>query len=290
MIALRANQTGEEQPQVVLHGLAFCAVVGLTAACSESQYNPTLPEGGSGGGTASAGAGAGGGSSGSGSSGAGGSAGTPGGAGSGGSGNPGVTQTYAFASGLEGFRVNYACTGIPFVCAPVMDAAPAGDADAGADAGGDAGGEPAPVMSDFFLTEFDAAVGDPEVGSAKLTLQFGADGQLADFARNFGSNVMTGLDLAGKTISARARVEPGGAPTVAAKMYLKTGETYSYGDSGEVTLTPGTWTTVSYTIPTYYANMAVYNMADVREVGIEILGRGATAVTPTVVHIDTISY
>jgi len=175
-----------------------------------------------------------------------------------------------------------------------MAGAPPPVADAGGDAAAEDGGAPGaaePVGNDFYATEFDGALGNPAPGSAKITLQFSLDGQLADFARNFGTNATPGLNLAGKVITAQARVEAGGAPTVVGKMYVKTGATYSYADGGESQpLVPGTWTTLTYSTPSYYANMAVYDISDVRELGIEILGRGATGVMPTVVHIDSIAY
>jgi hypothetical protein len=164
----------------------------------------------------------------------------------------------------------------------VMDAAPEGE---GTDAGA-----AQPPANDFVEAAFDPLEGDPEPGAARVTLEFSADGQLAEFARNFGTSESPGLNLTGKVITARARVEAGGAPTVAAKMYVKTGTTYSYADSGETTLLPGTWVTLRFQTPSYVNDAAVYDIADVREIGIEILGRGATAPTATVVHLDTIEY
>jgi hypothetical protein len=214
----------------------------------------------------------------------------------GGSASPG-TPAFAFASSLEDFRVNYYCIGPqaanPANCQPATAAPPPPVTDVG-DAAVEDGGAPVapePAGNDFYATEFDGALGNPAPGSAKITLQFSLDGQLADFARNFGTNATSGLNLAGKVITAQARVEVGGAPTVVGKMYVKTGATYSYADGGESQpLMPGTWTTLTYSMPTYYANMAVYDISDVRELGIEILGRGATGVMPTVVHIDSIAY
>jgi hypothetical protein len=193
-------------------------------------------------------------------------------------------ETAGFDDDLEGFRINYSCSGNPPACASVMAEAPPPDA------GADAGDAPAPPANDFVAAVFDPAEGEPQPGSARITLQFSADGQLADFARNFGDGMTAGLNLTGKVLTARARVEAGGAPTVAAKVYIKTGMTYSYADSGETLLIPGTWTTLRYQSPSYVADAAVYDIGDVREIGIEILGRGATMPTATVVHLDTIEY
>jgi hypothetical protein len=270
-----------------LHASLLCCA----AACSEEQYNPPISGnmGGSAGQSGSAGA----------AGASGGTAGAMGNAGSAGSGSTGPGMSYTFASDLEGFRINYYCVGPqaadPANCVPVMaaPAPPAAVADAGGDAAAEDGGAAGPLPpagNDFVAAEFDGALGSPDPGSAKISLQFSVDGQLADFARNFGSNTAAGLNLTGKTLTVQARVEAGGAPTVAGKIYVKTGSTYSYADAGETTLTPGSWTTLRYATPTYYANMAVYDISDVREIGIEILGRGATAVMPTIVHIDTIAY
>jgi hypothetical protein len=299
MSAVCGDQGGRDPGRVslqssVVSGCAWGAlaagVLCSMAACSEEQYNP--PTGGSTGGsagqTASAGAaGASGGTAGA----------AAGNAGSAGSGSTGPGMSFTFASSLEEFRINYYCVGPqaadPANCGPVMAAAPPPLADAGGDAAAEDGGATLPppaAGNDFFATEFDATLGNPDPGSAKITLQFSVDGQLADFARNFGSSTAAGLNLAGKTLTVQARVEAGGAPTVAGKVYIKTGAMYSYADSGEAPLTPGSWTTLRYATPSFTADPAVYDISDVREIGIEILGRGATAVTPTVVHIDTIAY
>jgi hypothetical protein len=264
----------------------------LSGACSEGEYDPleeatgsAMPQGGSAGAPAASAAGGAAGSAGAsvGSGGAAGSATVSGG--SAGSGSTAPTETIAFAADLDGFRINYYCSGNPPACAQVMDVAPA-PAENGADAGAP---QPAPD-NDFVEAAFDATVGEPDPGSARVTLQFSVDGQLADLARNFGTDMTPGLNLTGKVITARARVEAGGAPTVVAKMYVKTGMTYSYADSGETPLVPGVWATLRYQTPTYVNDTAAYNVGDVREIGIEILGRGATAPTATVVHVDTIQY
>ena len=305
MSAVRGDRvSGRDQGRVSLpsgvlsscvRGAWYASLLCSAAACSEEQYNPPIVTnmGGSGGSAGQAGGSAG-------TAGAsGGTAGVTGNAGTAGSGSTGPGMSFTFASDLEEFRINYYCVGPqaadPANCIPVM-AAPAPPppvADAGGDAAAEDGGAtvpPPPAVNDFVAAEFDGALGSPDPGSAKITLQFSVDGQLADFARNFGSNTAAGLNLAGKTLTVQARVEAGGAPTVAGKVYVKTGSTYSYADAGETTLTPGSWTTLRYATPSYYANMAVYDISDVREIGIEILGRGATAVMPTVVHIDTIAY
>lgn len=204
--------------------------------------------------------------------------------GSGGAGSSLPTQVYAFAAGLDGFRVNYVCLGpgAGVNCAAVM--APVADADAGADGGEVPAGDPG-SGDGFAVVTHDPAVGEPEPGSAKLEVDFSADGQLVVFAVNFDT-----ANLTGKVITARVTMEAGGPAQTAGKLYVKTGPDYVYADSGQLTLTPGVWTTLTYSTPTFYANQAAYDVADVREIGIEFAAPGATLFTPAVIHVDTVQY
>jgi hypothetical protein len=268
----------------------FVAGFGLVA-CSEGDADPTANAGQAG---STAGSGTGG--SGTGGSGTGGSAGTGTGtanggtsAGQGGAAPVGPTTTLAFGTGLETLRVNYYCIALATAtepggnCTQVMaGAAPA--ADAGADAGDAGPGDDTPQANDFYALSFDSTVGQPNPGSAKLELQFGVVGQLADVALN-----ITGVNLTGKTVTAQVRVEAGAPPTTFAKMYLKTGLTYIYGDSGEKLLTPGAWVPVTFTTASY--SNPGFSLADVREIGIEFgIGPAEAAFSPAVIHIDTLSY
>jgi hypothetical protein len=195
---------------------------------------------------------------------------------------------YTFDSSVEGFRINYICTGLDpngmATCLPVAAPEPAAAGDAGADAA--ASGE-APTEPDNGLAtvSHDSAIGDPQPGSIQVDLDFTAAGQLAVLARNVDST-----DLTNKPISARVRVEAGAPPQVSGKMYVKTGENYVYADSGQVTLTPGVWTVLSYVTPSFIADSVTYNVADVREFGIEFAIPMATTFTPAVIHVDTFQY
>jgi hypothetical protein len=261
-----------------------------SAACSSTdkfpngRYDMTASAGtsGAGGTTGSAGTGA---SSG----GTGGSAGSGGSAGTGGM---ALTQVYDFATSLGDFRINYYCSAANVCVSPTAAPAPAAP-DAGVDAG-DAGTDAVvaanpPGSNDFVALSFDSALGNPDPGSAKLDLQFSGPGQVAEFAIN-----IAGVDLTGKTISARALID-GGSPTGStAKLYVKTGANYLYADSGQVTLVAGTWSTLTYSTPSYIADpMTDYDISDVREIGIEVAPPAAPALTvlaPAVIHIDTIEY
>lgn len=285
------------QRQPAAASAALCvAVVSLGVACSEEQYNP--PIGGGGSSTVAAAGSAGlSGSAGSGTSNNGGSAGAAGGAG-GVSGASTPTKVYAFQSSLEGFFINYYCTG-PAVntnCTQLQAAQPAELPDAGADAGDDAGAAPEqPVVNDFFTLEQDPSLGSPAPGSAKLTLRFTGGAQSANFAINFGSSTESGIDLAGKTLQAQVRVEAGAPATTYAKMYIKTGATYYYADSGQRTLLPDTWTPITFAgfgAPSYPStpDATLYTLGDVREIGMEFGATDIAAPLTAAVHIDTVSY
>jgi hypothetical protein len=278
--------------------LGCAGLMALGVACSEGQYNP--PSGGGGSGSSAAGASGMTGTAGSGTSAVGGSAGTPGSAGSAGSGPGGATQVYTFQSSLEGFAINYYCTGPAAneTCTMVQAqaAAPAGDAgtDAGDSADATAPAEPA-ASSDFYALEQDGTVGEATPGSAKLTLNFTAGTQSANLAINYGSGTTPGIDLEGKTVRAQVRIEPGAPPTTYAKMYIKTGATFYYADSGQITLVPGSWVPVTFPTagtPSYplAPDPTQYLVGDVREIGLEIAATGIAAAAPAVIHLDTVSY
>jgi hypothetical protein len=297
MIASRADGSTEQRGRGVFLGVAFPgalfpAALCFALACSEGQYNPPLSTAGAGGMTGSAGAGGGSAGSGTSGSGVGGSSGS-GSAGSAGAGNSGPGQLYAFTSGLEGFSVNYFCTGpaVGVNCAQVT-AQPAEVVDAGVDAGDAAPPVTPPAGNDFYELVQDGSVGDPDPGSAKLTLQLSTGTQSANVAINYGSGTVAGVNLTGKTIRAQVRVEAGAAP-ITAKMYIKTSGTYYYADGGQVNLIADTWVsaTMNPGIPSYPTapDAAQYLINDVREIGLEISAVAATAV-PAVVHIDTLQY
>jgi hypothetical protein len=243
--------------------------------------------------TASAGA-AGAGGSGTSNGGASGSAGAPASsAGSGGapSNSPGTTQVYDFASSLGDFRINYYCSAADACVSPnAVVAAPSVDAGVdGGDAGADAAQPGTPEINDFVTASFDGTVGNPAPGSAKIDLQYSGAGQVAEFAIN-----IAGVDLTGKTLSARVTMDPGSPTGSTAKLYIKTGPNYLYADSGQITLVGGSWSTLTYTTPSYTAEPTTdYDITDVREIGIELGPPTLPALTvlaPAIVHVDTIQY
>ena len=270
-------------------GLTLLSGLGLVA-CSGDETEPSPTTGGRTGSVGGAGTSTGG-RGGGGSGGLAGSSGTGGAIGAGrGSSEPTVVHT--FDTSVEGFRINYICTGLDAngmaTCMPITVPAPALGGDAGTDAGDAAPpseGPPAEPDNGLATVSHDPALGDPQPGSIKIDIDFTAAGQLAVLALNFDST-----DLTNKSISARVRVEAGAPPQVGGKLYIKTGENYIYADSGQLTLTPGTWMTLSYLMPSFVADAAMYNVADVREVGIEFAIPAATTFTPAVIHVDTFQY
>jgi hypothetical protein len=270
-----ADQVG---PSLLLLGVLSGAV-----ACSEGSTDPLTLAGA--GGTDNGGAGgavAAGGSSGgfSGSSGGfSGSTAAGGTAGSAGSGNPPATQVYDFTEGLEGFRISYYCLGpgANVACSSVDPAASVDDA-----------GEPAAsdsmLLGDFVLATHDAAVGSP-APSAKVELRFSAMGQIAELAVNIDST-----DLTGKVLTAQVLMDEGGVPQTAGKLYVKTGPGYVFVDQGEITLTAGTWTTLTFSMPSAFYDPSTYDMTDVREIGIEFATPLAMAFSTTVLHVDNVQY
>ena len=90
---------------------------------------------------------------------------------------------------------------------------------------------PKPGETRIGMTLRDAAVGDPQPGSLKLTLQLTTGTQSANVALNYAM----GINLTGKTVRAQVRVEPG-TTAMTAKFYIKTSMTYYYADGGQVNL------------------------------------------------------
>jgi hypothetical protein len=267
--------------------LWLAAAASASLACSDND-NPAAGSGGSVGGqtsrAGSAGASAGGTSAGGTSA---------GGTSAGGSsaGGTGIGQTplgtFDFAADIEGWVFVYAEP--PTLIATA--ATPTGDA--GVDAG-----PPAPPEGVATATH-DAAVGDPlgNPGSVLLQLPFSGPAQKIEFEGNVDMGG-TGLNLAGRSISARVKVDagltadpmnPGGV-----KIYVKTGPTSLYADSAYINILPGgdwqtfTWANVSNA--SYVATPGVHTPTDVRQIGLEFDTGGAGLYTAATIHLDSVSY
>lgn len=270
--------------------LSSLALLASSAAlgCSEGSSDP-LPAAGSG--TAgSGGSGAGQtGTSGSGgsatagtSSGGTSSAGTSAG-GSGGSG-PAATPIILFdfpaPADIEGWQFAFAD---PASLIPVPVAADAGDV---------------PAQEGVATAQHDA-MGDPagNAGSILLQLPFTGPAQKISFEGSVVTNDV-GVDLRSHSISARISVvsgysaDPMNPPGL--KLYVKTGATFFYADSGYQNIAPGsdwqtfTWANVStpqYPVAPYPAE---FDPADVRQIGIEFDTGSAGTYSAATVRLDTV--
>jgi hypothetical protein len=229
--------------------------------------------------------------SGTGGSAQGGTTGSGGNAGGGGSAGTGGGEPIApmpvveFTSGLQTFIVNYYCTAAaPTGCAQIMTPTPLPGADAGPDAGA-ADGQVGP--DSFFVVAHDPLIGEPDPGSARITVDFAGPSQLVEFAYNIAT-----VDWTNRQGSVRVRLASG-PDGIAAKMYIKTAADYNYADSGQVTLVAGEdWTTLTYPPPPErmlsIVNPSTYDIADVREIGVEIAGPSAMP-SQAVIYVDTLA-
>jgi hypothetical protein len=143
---------------------------------------------------------------------------------------------------------------------------------------------------------FDAAVdadGLASSGSLTVTVPFTAGDSRADIARIF-NNVGTAgapLNLAGKTLSARFRLDTGTNAT--AYLIVKSTMNYVYAEGSGFALTAGVWTTATLngTAPTLISSPG-YDGSSIYEVDLEIRN-GATCTggsCPVTLHIDSVTY
>jgi len=204
-----------------------------------------------------------------------GTAGATGGAGgSGGSGGAGgsaatVTKTYSFDADVEGWKVQYtgATTGTPVPMASVM-------------------------------ISHNATDGEPTPGSIELSIPFTAAGQNVDVGAN-----PTGVDLRGKTLTARIKIVSGFegpmdltmAPAIA-RLYAKSGAAYIYANGQFNNLTAvGTWIPITFVVsmPDFVAmsDAGAWDPSNVTEIGVQLETSGTTTTASTaVVRIDTVTY
>jgi hypothetical protein len=273
------------EPTRLRTGLCAAVVSSLAGvACSEGTTEPPSDNAGtssmSGSGGSATGNTGGSGNATGGTSGAGGSGGAGGSTG-GGSVEP--STFHNFDTSQEGFRINYVCTAAA-VCMSIQP----GMAPAAVDAGADGGGAPPSQEPDNGLATatWDSEVGSPQPGSVRVEIDFTAPGQIAVLALNFDTT-----DFTGRTMSALVTVDAGAPAQLVGKMYMKTGETYVYADSGERPLPPDTWTSfsISADLPMSVAN-GTHNAADTREIGIEFATPMATAFSTAVIHVDAWQY
>jgi hypothetical protein len=140
---------------------------------------------------------------------------------------------------------------------------------------------------------FDGAVGQPDPGSAMLTIPFVPNPSSATTNEqvDFGINFAAPMDLSGKTLTARVKLDAGlGASGGGAKLIIKSGAAFVYADGGFQNLTPGDWITLTTSFDTPGFAGAGYTPTQIVQVDVEIQANGATAFTTATVHIDTVGY
>jgi hypothetical protein len=266
----------------VMSFLALLAT-GVVLGCSEDSSDPLAAAGG---GTSGAAGSSGGQTSSSGSGGsatAGTSAGGTAGGGSGGSGpmtEPLVRFDFPAAADIEDWQFAYADP-IALIPQPVADAGEVSPQEGVASAAHDIMGDPT-----------------GNAGSIRLALPFSGPSQKISFETSVATNDV-GVDLRGRSISARISVlsgysaDPMNPPGL--KLYVKTGATFFYADSGYQNIAPGsdwqtfTWGDVSnpqYPMPPYPAE---FDPTDVRQVGIEFDTGSAGAYSSATVLLDTVA-
>lgn len=140
----------------------------------------------------------------------------------------------------------------------------------------------------------DAGAGSPNPGAIHLSIPFNAAEQKIAIA----IKPMPSLNLAGRQITAQVKLEFGlandGKGHGVAKLYVKSGDSFVYADSGAKALTPGAnWISIPLTVSNpegYKADDASYNPSDIREIGIEVSTEGNGSYTAADLHIDSVGY
>jgi hypothetical protein len=269
-------------------GVCFVALPGcliiqpLDDAKDDGDYESDAGAGGSSatGGTGGAG-GATGGGAGRGGATTGGTGGTGGSAGKGGAGGKGGTGGTAGTAGAAGSGN----TGnVPLAYGPVWTF----DDDVQSFRIGFA--EPATLGDDSSATH-SSAEGEPDDGSVELTIPFDGPDQTVEV----GVTLPAAFDLTSKTLAARVRLdsgffgvtpEPGGA-----KLFVKTGSSFTYADGAWSDLVPGEWVTVVFDLddPDFDEG---FDPRDVVELGVTFKSTSAADAgwTTATLYLDTVGW
>jgi hypothetical protein len=92
-------------------------------------------------------------------------------------------------------------------------------------------------------------------------------------------------DLSGRTVSAWLWLDSGTSPDI--KLFVQTGNIYTWADGGSFVLAAHTWRCVSLDVssPEYVSQNGVYDPTDVLRIGFELDGAG-----PYRLYVDSVSY
>ncbi len=197
-----------------------------------------------------------------------------------------LLNTFDFEENTEGWTYVYAEPPTLITPVPVVG-------DAGVEAGA-----PPPAAEGTATVAYDS-VGDPagQGGSLVLGLPFAAPNQKISIEVNAGDGT-TGVSLAGRRLTARIRIDSGLATDpnnpAGLKLYVKTGATSLYADSGFLNILPGTdWQTFTWqnvSTPVYVDPAGTHTPIDVRQIGIEFATGAAGVYTAATIHLDTVAY
>src|SRR4029079_8463441 len=114
----------------------------------------------------------------------------------------------------------------------------------------------------------DTAVGNPDNGSAKITVTFTDYGQSVIVS----GNINPWVNLTGKTVTAKLRLDTGsGAFTNGyTNFFAASGASYVWGAAGGPALTAGTWADLSLNADTAKTNTPTFDPTQVRQIGVQI--------------------
>jgi hypothetical protein len=142
---------------------------------------------------------------------------------------------------------------------------------------------------------WDGIAGSPDPGSLVVAAAFSSAGQEMGLARVIGG---TGIDLSGKTLTARIRLDTGlstdAANLASARLYVVTSSQWLCGIGQAVKLSPGgDWVTLTLPVdsPNYTctSSTGAYDATQVMELGVDINTGARGTYTAGTLHVDSIS-
>jgi len=149
------------------------------------------------------------------------------------------------------------------------------------------------TFADYILVSWSETEGNPDPGALQVVVPFDDVSQKAHIRLNLDP----GVDFTGRVMTARVRLESGCNENIAevpcgAKAFVKTTQDYIWIDGGWTNLENHDWITITVDPANPVYSDAGYDIADVREVGIE-LGTGdnsSVSYEEAVFYIDSVTY